>query len=65
LKNNNQQTMVCPFDAVENGGANEEGEQRGGIQRGGSAKEPILTSTKLVGRLDNDDDKNMKQTNNR
>ncbi len=33
-KNNNQQMMVYHLDAVRNGGANKEGVQRGGRQRG-------------------------------
>ncbi len=33
-KNNSQHMMVCHLDAVRNGGANEEGVQRGGRQQG-------------------------------
>ena len=54
--------MVCRFNAVGNGGANEEGEKRG---TGGVRRSPSSNRQKLVGRLDNDDDKNMKQTNSR
>ena len=54
--------MVRHFNAVENGGANEEGEKRG---MGGVRRSPSSDQQKLVGKLDNNDDKNMKQTNSR
>ncbi len=48
--------MVCHLDVVRNGGASKEGVRRGGRQRE-SAMEPVLPSTKLMGSLDNNDDK--------
>ena len=46
--------MVCRFNAVGNGGANKEGEKRG---TGGVQRSPSSDQQKLVGRLDNDDEK--------